>query len=202
MTKITRVAAERSARKRLEYLARIGQYQAGQLVFVDESSVDHRTTYRGRAWSIKGTKAQRNAFFVRGQRFSVLPALSLRDGILHCSVVKGSFCTDSFMTFINRLLDNMELYPVPNSVIVMDNCWIHKYPDIMELIESSNEVSPLSQRSIHSIGNDRHVGSGDLYHIVGSIVQLRLRTHMAGTLTVDMFTYAALVVAICIYIYS
>ncbi|KIK10987.1 hypothetical protein PISMIDRAFT_77700, partial [Pisolithus microcarpus 441] len=65
---ITRVAAERSSQKHLEYLARIGQYDARQLVFVDESSVDQRTTYRGRAWSIRGTKAQRKAFFVRGRR--------------------------------------------------------------------------------------------------------------------------------------
>lgn len=65
---VSRVAAERSAQKRLEYVTRIGEYQAEQLVFVDESSVDRRTTYRGRAWSIRGTKAQRKAFFVRGRR--------------------------------------------------------------------------------------------------------------------------------------
>lgn len=65
---ITRIAAERSAEKRLDYLTRIGKYAAEQLVFVDESSVDRRTTYRGRAWSIRGTKAQRKAFFVRGRR--------------------------------------------------------------------------------------------------------------------------------------
>ena len=59
---------ERSAKKRLEYLARISVYQAEQLVFVDESSVDRRTSYRGRAWSIRGTQAQRKAFFVRGRR--------------------------------------------------------------------------------------------------------------------------------------
>ncbi len=46
----------------------IGQYTAEQLVFVDESSVDRRTTYRGNAWSIRGTQAQRKAFFVRGRR--------------------------------------------------------------------------------------------------------------------------------------
>ncbi|KAF8555524.1 hypothetical protein OG21DRAFT_1366500, partial [Imleria badia] len=40
MKKITRVAAERSAEKRLDYLTRIGKYAAEQLVFVDESSVD------------------------------------------------------------------------------------------------------------------------------------------------------------------
>ena len=43
-------------------------YQAEQLVFVDESLVDRQTTYRGRAWSIRGTKVQRKAFFVRGRR--------------------------------------------------------------------------------------------------------------------------------------
>jgi hypothetical protein len=57
-------AAERSAEKRLEYFVRISQYTASQLIFVDESSVDRRTTYRGRAWSIRGTAAQRKAFFV------------------------------------------------------------------------------------------------------------------------------------------
>jgi len=62
------VAAERSAQKRLEYIARIGKYNPEHLVFVDESSVDRWTTYRNRAWSIRGTKAQRKAIFVRGRR--------------------------------------------------------------------------------------------------------------------------------------
>ena len=59
---------ERSLEKRAEYIARIGQYDPQQLVFVDESSVDCRTTYRGRAWSLRGMQAQRKAFFIRGQR--------------------------------------------------------------------------------------------------------------------------------------
>jgi len=49
-------------------MARIGTYHAEQLVFVDESSVDRRTTYRNQAWSIRGTMAQRKVFFVRGRR--------------------------------------------------------------------------------------------------------------------------------------
>ncbi|KAF9220151.1 hypothetical protein BS17DRAFT_715510, partial [Gyrodon lividus] len=61
-------AAERSAQKQLEYIARIGMYEAEQLVFVDKSSVDCRTTYCGRAWSIRGTKAQCKAFFMHGRR--------------------------------------------------------------------------------------------------------------------------------------
>jgi hypothetical protein len=65
---LSRVAIERSAEKRSEYTARIGTYEPHQLVFVDESSVDRRTTYRGRAWAIRGRKATRKAFFCRGRR--------------------------------------------------------------------------------------------------------------------------------------
>ncbi|KIK75040.1 hypothetical protein PAXRUDRAFT_173978, partial [Paxillus rubicundulus Ve08.2h10] len=65
---VTSVAIERSVKKRLDYHARIGLYKAEQSVFVDESSVDRCTTYCGRAWSIRGTKAQRKAFFVCGRR--------------------------------------------------------------------------------------------------------------------------------------
>ena len=68
-------------------------------------------------------------------RFSVLPALSLNDGILHCDIVEGSFDTQLFYQFIQRVLDQMQPYPAPNSVIVMDNCRIHKHPAILELIE-------------------------------------------------------------------
>jgi hypothetical protein len=66
--------------------------------------------------------------------FSVLPALSLNDGILHCDVVEGSFCTESFCRFIEKVLDNMQPYPNPNSVLVMDNCRIHRHPMIEEMI--------------------------------------------------------------------
>ena len=66
---LSRIAIERSAQKRSEFAARIGTYEADQLVFVDESAVDRRTTYRGRAWAIHGRKATRKAFFCRGRRY-------------------------------------------------------------------------------------------------------------------------------------
>ena len=81
-SQITKVAAERSVEKRGEYLARISQYTAGQLVFVDESSVDRQTTYRGRAWSVAGTKAQRKAFFLRGRRY--LTTLTTYHSLITC----------------------------------------------------------------------------------------------------------------------
>ncbi|KAF9228561.1 hypothetical protein BS17DRAFT_691477, partial [Gyrodon lividus] len=72
--------------------------------------------------------------------FSVLPALSLCNGILHCHIVEGSFCTETFTKFIERLLVPMNLFPAANSDIVMDNCQIHKHPNIQQLIESRYTV--------------------------------------------------------------
>ena len=68
---ISQVAAECSTEKRLEYIGQISAYEPRQLVFVDESSVDCRTMYCGWAWSIRGTKAQRKAFFVRGRWYVI-----------------------------------------------------------------------------------------------------------------------------------
>lgn len=58
-------------------------------------------------------------------RYSALPALSL-NGILYIKIVQGSFTYGSFVKFIDGLLDQMNPFPGCNSVIVMDNCCIHK----------------------------------------------------------------------------
>ena len=63
---LSHVAIEQSSTKRVEYAARIGVYDPHQLVFVDESAVDRRTTYRGYAWAIHGRKAFRKTFFCWG----------------------------------------------------------------------------------------------------------------------------------------
>lgn len=68
-------------------------------------------------------------------RYSVLPALSL-DGMLFLKVVEGSFDGQLFLAFITDLLDFMEPFPSNNSVLVMDNCAIHKSDAIREVIES------------------------------------------------------------------
>ncbi len=58
------------------------------------------------------------------------------DGMIECLIVEGSFNTELFMVFIKDLLEKMNPYPAPNSVIVMDNCSIHKDPRIREMIEA------------------------------------------------------------------
>ncbi len=68
-------------------------------------------------------------------RYSILPAITL-DGIIECMIVEGSFNTELFTQFIEDLLGSMQPFPAAKSVIVMDNCAIHKAQQIRDLIES------------------------------------------------------------------
>ncbi|KAF8580917.1 hypothetical protein K439DRAFT_1263166, partial [Ramaria rubella] len=63
----------------------------------------------------------------------VLPAISY-NGILAAKIVDGSFNTALFTEFIKALLNLMQLFPAKNLVIVMDNCQIHKDPEIIKLV--------------------------------------------------------------------
>ncbi|KAF9006818.1 hypothetical protein BDZ89DRAFT_965843, partial [Hymenopellis radicata] len=63
----------------------------------------------------------------------ILPALSL-DGILAVDIVEGSFDAEKFRNFIDGLLDHMNPFPAPNSVIIMDNCRIHKNAEVLDMI--------------------------------------------------------------------
>ena len=89
------------------------------------------------------TQAPLNATYVV-IRYSVLPAICL-DGILTVKVLEGSFDSDSFARFIDGLLCHMNPFPGPNSVIVMDNCRIHKSELVREIIEAQWVPPHLSQ---------------------------------------------------------
>ncbi len=66
---LTKIAIERNELKREDFRQHMAlTYIPDQLVFVDESACDRRTTYRGCAWAIKGQRAVWKAFFVRGKR--------------------------------------------------------------------------------------------------------------------------------------
>lgn len=67
-------------------------------------------------------------------RYSLLPALSI-NGMIHVKIVEGSFTSAKFFEFMEGLLDHMQPFPLPNSVVVMDNARVHKDPHVLDLIE-------------------------------------------------------------------
>jgi hypothetical protein len=155
------VASERVEEDRARYQIEVAEnYHPEQLVFVDECAVNRLTARRPRGWAPDGCRSRRRDFFIRGTRYfyilgtqcspshtrsywiyrySILPALSL-DGILHLAVEDRPYTAELFNSFVDGLLDNMNQFPGPNSVIVMDNASIHKSWELRDMIERRYEV--------------------------------------------------------------
>jgi transposase len=87
---------EEIERWKMEVLPR---YSAEQLVSVDESSKDGRTLYRKFGWALKGETGVCSVDFPRGQRWSLLPALTV-DGYIAKRVIPDSVDGSEFLDFI------------------------------------------------------------------------------------------------------
>ncbi|PPR00338.1 hypothetical protein CVT24_004359 [Panaeolus cyanescens] len=132
----TKPAIERDEDDRANYHLIIGSfYEPEQLVFVDESAFDRRVAGRRYVWAPTGNRGRRRDFFIRGIRYSILPALSL-DGIIALEVLDEPFTSESFRDFIALLLERMNPWPERNSVIIMDNAKIHKSVEIEEMVRN------------------------------------------------------------------
>ena len=126
---------ERNEQDREDYKRNILiHYRPEQLVFADESHFNRLTLRRPYAWAKRGDRASRYEFQFRGSKYSILPALSL-DGILHLEVVENAVTGAAFRRFVEGLLPRMNKWPLPNSVLVVDNASIHKVAGIRELVE-------------------------------------------------------------------
>ena len=105
--KIQKAAKERSNILRGVYLYHIGMdYNADQLIFIDESSKDERTLTRLYGYSSINTRAKKSVVFIRGKRYTILPALSL-EGFIAVDIMEGSCDKERFQTFVLTQLVNI-----------------------------------------------------------------------------------------------
>lgn len=109
-------------------------YRPEQLVFADESHFNRLTMRRPYAWSKRGERACQYEFQFRGAKYSILPAITL-DGIIHLEVLENAVTGADFRCFVEDLLPRMNEWPLPNSVLVIDNASIHKVAGIREMVE-------------------------------------------------------------------
>ena len=106
------------------------------LVFVDESGSDRRDTLRRYGYSIRGRPPRSLKLLVRGERVSVIAAMS-SEGVETLRVVTDTVDGYTFVDFVER-----DLLPVlqpfngtnSNSVVIMDNCSVHHVAKVKSLI--------------------------------------------------------------------
>lgn len=70
-------------------------------IWLDEASVDDQTNHRNMGWAALGRACVCRTAFMRGQRFSVLPALTC-DGIIAMDIFEGSVTKERFLGFIEK----------------------------------------------------------------------------------------------------
>ena len=116
---------------RFDYWQLIRHLPAQDLVFLDESGVN-LAFIRERARSEKGKRAY-GPRPIRSRNVSVVAAISLKDGLLAQWSTLGYMDALTFDAFISqRLLPKLW----KGAFVVMDNCKIHKSPEIEALIAS------------------------------------------------------------------
>ena len=67
--------------------------------------------------------------------YSILPAISL-EGVMYLDIISRSWNAEQFENYVQGLLMVMQPYPMPNSVLVMDNAIIHHFDGIRDLVEA------------------------------------------------------------------
>ena len=102
------------------------QWDADQLVFLDESAANERTGDRKRGWSPVGLICEQFRPIKRSERWSILPALTV-EGYIEYSIFQGAFTAELFIEFVEeKVLPHCNPYPGPRSVLILDNASIHK----------------------------------------------------------------------------
>ena len=124
---MNKAAAERNELLRGAFIASIGQYRTDQLVFMDESSKDERTMTRLYGYSKVNSRASKKVVFIRGKRYTLLPALTEQD-IIAVDIMEGSCTKQRFKEFVisqvwcrNSILKNVSNFRlhIKNHVIVI-----------------------------------------------------------------------------------
>ncbi|CAG8753677.1 39180_t:CDS:2, partial [Gigaspora margarita] len=111
---------------RRNFVLKMSQYTANQLVFSDELAYDKRTLSLRYSWSFLGHCAQKFSFFVKKKQFIIEGALCI-NSLLAYSIQEGSMNTQDYENFIeNVLLPKINLFPEQFSVLVLDNTSIHR----------------------------------------------------------------------------
>ncbi|KIK76629.1 hypothetical protein PAXRUDRAFT_169326, partial [Paxillus rubicundulus Ve08.2h10] len=110
------------------------------LVFIDEAAKDKWTSNHQCGWSMKGVRCCVNRCFIRGTRFSILPAITL-NGIVAYNIIEGPVDSQCFVRFLEEhVMPLTNPYPGPRSVIIMDNCHIHKTEEVRAPIEDMHRT--------------------------------------------------------------
>ena len=98
-------ALERNDLMRSAFMNKIADQvpNPNMLIFTDEATRNRRASARAKGWSLVGRRCIQRRHFIRGQRFSILPILTL-DEIVAYDIIPGSVNSERFVEFLRELV--------------------------------------------------------------------------------------------------
>ena len=99
LLQLQKASKERSELLRSDFILKISDFNPEQLIFIDETAKDEQSLSRAYGYSTINMKAKKSVVFIRGTRYTILPALTL-DGFIAAEIIEGSCTKELFQTFI------------------------------------------------------------------------------------------------------
>ena len=106
---------------------------------IDKSAASERTRDRRWGWSLKGVICCVLQNSPRSNWWSILPTIGI-NRYLEYEIFHGSFTSERFENFIHKLLPKMNRFPLPRSVLVMDNVASHHSPYVRAICEQARVI--------------------------------------------------------------
>ena len=141
--KVQRVALQRRVDLRGSYMASVYTFSIEMFVFIDETGSKLKDMLRAYGYALCGSRAVRHQLEVRGQNITTLAAIST-EGLLAIDITSSKVNAEIFLDFLRGSLIP-ELCPFdgynPRSIIIMDNCSIHRVQEVTDLLNSVGVLS-------------------------------------------------------------
>ena len=136
--KIRQVAQQRSLYLRGYFMSQVLMYDRHKFVWIDETGCNNCNYMRKYGYAIRGQTPCCHRILVRGTRISVITAISA-DGLVACECSTTTVDSEKFYDFIRAfVIPQMHAFDgtSPKSIVIMDNCSIHRVPEIATLFAS------------------------------------------------------------------
>ena len=105
-------------------------YNAEQIVAIDESACNERTGNRKYGWSPVGRSVKLEYSMKRSERWSLLPAITVDSYLTH-TIFQGAITSEIMVEFLQK--EVLLMLQPRYHVLIMDNASIHRSPTIVQL---------------------------------------------------------------------
>ena len=85
------------------------KFSREQLVFIDESAKDEKTSCRKFGYALSGVRAEKKCVYVRGKCYTIEAALGI-NGIIAHKIQEGAMSSGDFYEFVTQDLVSILLY--------------------------------------------------------------------------------------------